>query len=278
MNYRKAIGGSFAAIIALVIAQILSQAVARILLLVKLPVSICNIIAGILYAVLAFLLLKVLIEKLYRLKISDFGIPKFYIKVKWILVAVLLPVVIKGIYLLFIQGEFVSSEMSNGQIFETLSAGIFFTGIAAGFVEEMVFRGIIFHFIAKAWNIKAAILVPSVLFGVVHILGAGYSFGNCLLVVLAGTMVGIMFSLIMLESGSIWNSGIVHAIWNVIIIGGGLAIGEKADKYSIMTYVLKTKSFAITGGTFGIEASVVALIGYVAVSAIALVMIRNKKQ
>lgn len=61
-------------------------------------------------------------------------------------------------------------------------------------------------------------------------------------------------------------------------IGGGLAIGEKADKYSVMTYVLKTKSFAITGGTFGIEASVVALIGYVAVSAMALVMIRNKKE
>ncbi len=53
-------------------------------------------------------------------------------------------------------------------------------------------------------------------------------------------MVGIMFSLIMLESGSIWNSGIV---WNVVIIGGGLAIGEKADKYSVMTYVLKTKFF-----------------------------------
>ena len=51
--------------------------------------------------------------------------------------------------------------------------------------------------------------------------------GSCLLVIIAGTMVGVMFSMIVIESGSVWNSGIVHAIWNVVIIGGGLAIGEK---------------------------------------------------
>lgn len=41
-----------------------------------------------------------------------------------------------------------------------------------------------------------------------------------LLVALAGTLSGIMFSLIAVKSGSVWNSGIVHAIWNIIIVGG----------------------------------------------------------
>ena len=57
-----------------------------------------------------------------------------------------------------------------------------------------------------------------------------FSVGSCLLVILAGTMVGVMFSLIAIESGSVWNSGVVHAAWNIVIIGGGLAIGEKADE------------------------------------------------
>ena len=74
-----------------------------------------------------------------------------------------------------------------------------------------------------------------------------------MLVLLAGTMVGIMFSMIALESGSVWNSGIVHAIWNIVIIGGGLSINQTADENSVMTYVLKSKSFAFTGGEFGIE-------------------------
>lgn len=57
-------------------------------------------------------------------------------------------------------------------------AGIFYIGIAAGFMEEMVFRGLILNCIKKAWNEKAAIIIPSVLFGFVHVLGQGYLSGK----------------------------------------------------------------------------------------------------
>ena len=167
--------------------------------------------------------------------------------------------------------------MNNSEIFSTLSAGIVFTGIAAGFVEEMVFRGIILNLLKSRWNTLVAVLVPSVLFGFVHILGMNFSIGSCLLVLLAGTMVGIMFSMIALESGSVWNSGIVHAIWNIVIIGGGLSINQTADEYSVMTYVLKSKSFAFTGGEFGIESSVVSLLGYIVVTLIAIYMMKRAK-
>ena len=62
-----------------------------------------------------------------------------------------------------------------------------------------------------------------------------------------------------------------------MIIGGGLVIGEKMDKYSIMTYVLNSKDFAITGGKFGIESSVISLFGYIIVAGIAFFMIRSRK-
>ena len=87
-----------------------------------------------------------------------------------------------------------------------------------------------------------------------------------------------MFSMIAIESGSVWNSGIVHAIWNIVIIGGGLAIGEKMDPYSVMTYVLDSKVFAITGGEFGIESSVISLIGYIIVAGIAFIMIKSNRK
>lgn len=75
-----------------------------------------------------------------------------------------------------------------------------------------------------------------------------------------------------------WNSGIVHAVWNIVIIGGGLAVSENVDTYSVMTYVLNTKAFAITGGEFGIEASVISLAGYIIVAEIALIMIKSGKK
>ncbi len=278
MDIKKAIGGSFAAIFILIIAQLAAQLIANVFTFIKLPYGVCNILAGIIYAGLAYIMLKIFLDKVMKLPASEFGMPAFKIKIKWILIAVLLPFVIKGSYLLFFKGEYVSSNMNGNEIFNTLSAGIAFTGIAAGFVEEMVFRGVILNLLKKKWNSRVAVLLPSILFGVVHVLGMEFSLGSCLVVILAGTMVGIMFSMIALESGSIWNSGMVHAVWNIVMIGGGLAISGKADEYSVMTYVLNSKSFAVTGGEFGIESSVLSLTGYIIVTCIAFVMLKAGKK
>ena len=205
MSTKKVIGGSVAAIVILIIAQLAAQLAASALNLIKIPDGICNIIAGIFYVGLTYVILKIYIEKVIRLPISDFGMPVFHIKRKWILIAILLPLLVKGSYLLFFQGAYVSSHMNGKQIFRTLSAGI-------------------------------------------------------------------MFSMIAIESDSVWNSGIVHAIWNIIMIGGGLAIGQKADQFSVMTYVLDAKSFAVTGGEFGMEASVISLVGYIIVTCVAFGM------
>ena len=273
MSTKKAIGISFVAIFILIIAQIIAQVIASVFVIIKIPYGICNIIAGIIYVGLTYLILKMFISKIVKLPVSDFGMPKFEIKIRWILIAVLLPFVIKGSYLLIFNGKYVSSNMNGNQMFITLSAGVAFTGIAAGFVEEMVFRGVILNALKKRWNMKVAVIVPSMLFGIVHVLGQDFSIGSCLLVIIAGTMVGVMFSMIAIESGSVWNSGIVHAI-----IGGGLAIGEKMDPYSVMTYVLDSKVFAITGGEFGIESSVISLIGYIIVAGIAFIMIKSNRK
>ncbi|MBD5521637.1 MAG: CPBP family intramembrane metalloprotease [Lachnospiraceae bacterium] len=274
MKTNKVIIGSIAAIFVLVFSQIGAQLIASVFYLTGISIGICNIIAGVIYISLAYFLLNVLVRKFLK---TDIRILRITVNVKWIIVAIALPVIVKGIFLL-LPGEFVSSGMDKNQIFTILSAGIVFTGIAAGLVEEMVFRGVIMSLIRERWSTKAAILVPSVLFASMHLIGMNFSVHSCILVLAAGTMVGIMFSMIAIESDSVWNSGIVHSIWNIIIIGGGLGIGEKANEYSVMTYVLDSKSFAITGGEFGIEASVIALIGYIVVTLIAFVMIKRRTE
>lgn len=277
MSIKKAIGGSLGAIVILLVTNVVAQLLAQVLALIKIPDGICNIIAGILYVGLAFVCLKVFAEKLLKLKVETLGMPRFSLKIRWILVAILLPVLVVAVYLLFFAGEYVSSGMDGKQIFTTLSSGIAFVGIAAGFVEEMVFRGVILNLLKSKWNLKVAVLVPSVLFGVAHIIGMDFSPISCLLVLVAGTMVGIMFSMIAIESGSVWNSAVVHAMWNIIICGGGLAIGQELDEYSVMTYVLQSKSFVLTGGEFGVESSIIALCGYGIVALFAIFLMKHKK-
>lgn len=278
VSSKKAIGGSIAAILVLLVSQVVAQLLASVLVIIKIPTGICNIVAGVLYFVFTYFLLKVLMSKILKLNMADYGFAKIGLKFKWCLIAIVLPLIVTGVYLLFFQGKFVPSDMNGNQIFTTLSAGIAFTGIAAGFVEEMVFRGVILNLLKERWNIWIAVIVPSVLFGLVHVIGMDFSLGSCLLVILAGTMVGIMFSLIEIESGSVWNNGLVHAIWNIVIIGGGLSIGEEADSYSVLSYVLDSKAFAITGGEFGVESSVIALIAYIVVAVFAFVMIKKKRK
>lgn len=274
MKTGKVVLGIVGSILILVLSQIAAQILANILVVIHIPTAVCNIMAGVLYAVFAYLLLKVFAEKMLKLWLSELGIPKLKVNAKWLLVAFVLPLLVTGIFFLF-PGDLQKGAMDLPEAAATICAGIFFTGIAAGIVEEMVFRGFIMNLLDQKFDRKIAILIPSLLFGLVHIIGMDFSILSCLQVLIAGTFVGIMFSLITLEQHSIWNSAVVHGLWNIIILGGFLSIGESPDEYSVFSYILKTRSFAVTGGEFGIESSVIAILGYVIVTLIAYISIRK---
>ena len=255
----------------------MSQLAASVLVLIKIPEAICNVVAGVLYIVFAYCFIRLLCEKYIKEEMSNFNIPKFKIDVKWFVVAIALPILVSAFYLIFVDGGFERNEITLASKLNLLSAGVFFTGFGAGIVEEMVFRGVMMSAIEKRYNKRIAIIIPSLLFGIVHIIGMDFDFLSCVLVVAAGTMVGIMFSLIASETKSIWNSAVVHAFWNIVILGGFIWIGTEFDEYSLCSYVLESKSFVLTGGEFGIESSLVAVIGYCLVCVLACLPRERKK-
>lgn len=73
---------------------------------------------------------------------------------------------------------------------------------------------------------------------------------------------GILFSFIVYESGSVWNAVIMHGVWNLVINGGILHIGASASDTAIFNYVLDSKLSLLTGGDLGVEASLDAMIAY----------------
>lgn len=268
MTTGKVIGGSLGAIVILLISQLSSQVIAVLLNQLVLSAIICNIIASILYFVFSYVLLKLFAEKALKLPLAKLGIPAFHIHRKWLVIAILLSSIVTGIYFLF-PGQLTSSGLTRIAAASAIATGICWVGIAAGFVEEMVFRGFILNLLDMKWGKKIAVFVPSVLFGLVHILGMDFSLLSCVLVLAAGTCVGIMFSMIQQAHNSIWNSGIVHAIWNIITTSGILAVSSTVDPHSVWTYVLETDNFVLTGGEFGIESSIIAVVGYLIVTAFA---------
>ena len=94
----------------------------------------------------------------------------------------------------------------------------------------------------------------------------------------AGTIVGILFSLIACESGSIWNSALVHGVWNAALLGGILHIGSAANSASINNFFQTEAPFLLSGGDFGIEASVLAIAPYLLGILLAAVLLHRKNK
>ena len=220
-----------------------------------------------------FLLLWLCIYKMFHLKFDDFGINLHF---KWwsIVAAILIPAYMVVVYL--IVGNLTVNHHSAGEtvllVFNSLTLGL-----QSGFLEEILFRGIFMKTLENRWNKTVSIIAPSLFFSLVHIPSmSSFSVVGILVLIVAGTMVGVMFSMAAYRGNSIANSAIIHAIWNFTLISNIFNIVPEGAGLtnSIFTITLPTNNIFITGAEFGIEASIFAILAYVVVS---LILMPKKK-
>ena len=253
----KTVTGIIAAIFILIAAQSLALSIGEIPLNLGVPGAVCNIVISILY--IGFVLggTAFLCRKYFGCRMTEMRMPRLRVKLIWLVTAVLMPAAVLVICMVA-GGHWEVNTFSEEDTALILTSGILFYGLAAGTVEEMVFRGLIMGILERRFGIKAAVIAPSVLFGALHIIGRDMDFVSTVQLLIAGSIVGILFSLIAYESGSVWNSAIVHGVWNMAVIGGILHIGSSAEESAIFNFVLDNKGFLVSGGDYGIEASAVA--------------------
>lgn len=232
-----------------------------------------NGISAVLYPVFALLGLWALCRFGLKESLGACRIAPFRLRPVWCVSAFLLPGLVCGTYLL-LPGTWVQAQDPPG-VGVMVTSGILFMGFAAAIVEEAVFRGVIMTALERRWGRAAAVLLPSVLFGGVHIIGSDLSPLSMLQLVLAGTAVGVLFSLVALESGNIWNGALIHAVWNSALLCL-LHIGPQADPGAFFNYVPASSSFLLTGGEYGVEASLISLAGYLLFAGLAWGLIRKR--
>lgn len=264
------------AIIVLVVAQLIALFVGELVSMIGAPKVLEPIIDAILYPLLSFGGLKLIVGKRNNFSLKKYRIDKPQFKWYWIVIAMLLPVTVVIAFVMF-GGLWVVNDVPVYDKVVIIVFGVLYYSIAAGIVEEMVFRGIIMGTLEQEYNLKVAVLMPSILFGLVHIIGNELSILSAIQLVIAGTFVGIMFSLIEYESGNFWNNAIVHALWNMSTIGL-CHIGFEADENSVFTLIINLKSTVISGGDFGVESSIISVVGYTIVIILALYLICKTKK
>ena len=256
------------AIAVLVAAQTLALLLGEILLGAGVPGPACNVLTAVLYVLFALGGAALLCRFVLHLPLAALRIGRLRIRPVWALAAFALPALVLAGAILA-GGRWEVHRFDAQTVWLTVTGGVFYYGLAAGIVEEVIFRGVILGCLERRWNREIAVLVPSVLF---------LDLPSTVQLLVAGTIVGILFSLIACESGSIWNSALVHGVWNAALLGGILHIGSAADSASMYNFVLTDASFLLSGGDFGIEASVLAIAPYLLGILLAAVLLHRKNK
>jgi membrane protease YdiL (CAAX protease family) len=240
-----------------------------------LPAFLVYIINGLLTIVLMYFLLKLFAEKVLKFSMEELNMPKFKVKSTWVTIGFILPILLIGIFFFGCRGEFRILKTDSAAILESFCYDVFPGALTPGFVEEMLCRSFWMTLLTKRFGVKTGVIVPSLIFASMHLFGRSLSPASFLMLMAGGTAVGIMFSMITLAEHSIWNSAIIHSIWD-FFMGGILIINLEPERHELFARSLTTKNLLISGGEFGVDVSIISIIAFVIVSWYAYTLIKKK--
>jgi uncharacterized protein len=133
----------------------------------------------------------------------------------------------------------------------------FLLALLAGIVEEILFRGLLFRLFSKILGTWGALLVTSALFGLAHAANPGATVSSSLAIALeAGILLGSAYA----TTSRLWLPIGLHVGWNFT---EGSLFGMTLSGNDVGTGLLRgslSGSQILTGGAFGPEASIIAVI------------------
>ena len=153
--------------------------------------------------------------------------------------------------------------LATGNLWNGLAVNDSLAGVACrivcmlcvGFLEEMIFRGFLFKAMAKD-NVKPAIIISSVTFGIGHLLnlfnGSGMDLVNNLIQISFAVAVGFLLVTIFYRSGSLLPCIMTHAAINTLgtFANGAAFTVEKQIIHSLVMIALAVAYTLILTRTF----------------------------
>jgi membrane protease YdiL (CAAX protease family) len=137
--------------------------------------------------------------------------------------------------------------------------GALFGAFVSGFVQELIFRAVIYR-ITEAWlGTWWAVAISAIVFGLIHLTSAGATLYSALAVALqAGVLLAAAYAL----THRLWMALGIHMAWDFAndgIFGVGLAGQTGQSLHGVLQASLKGPDL-FTGGVFGVETSIVSVI------------------
>lgn len=146
-------------------------------------------------------------------------------------------------------------------------------GVMSGIVEEILARAIVFRITEEWFGSWIALVLSAALFGFAHAANPGATIASSVAIALeAGVLLAAAFML----TRRLWLAAGIHAAWNFtqsgifgIAVSGGLGEGLLLPEIAGPEW--------LTGGAFGVEASVVAVFFCMAAAVVVLIRAIRRK-
>ena len=144
--------------------------------------------------------------------------------------------------------------------------------IAAAMVEELTFRGYPLHRLMEAVGTPAAVAITSLLFGFAHLRNPHASLWGAV----NTAEIGVLLAIAYVRTRSLWLPWGIHFGWNLALgMGYGLVVSGYSEFSSAVAGSLAGPSW-LTGGEYGIEASVTATLVNLAGIFVLLLLVKQR--
>jgi membrane protease YdiL (CAAX protease family) len=142
-------------------------------------------------------------------------------------------------------------------------------GVASGVFEELIFRAIVLRLLMRAFGIWPALALSAALFGALHLSNPN---ATPVAAVAIAVEAGLMLAAFYLLTGRLWMSIGVHAAWNFTQgwIWGARVSGIPVQESLYLSAPKPGAPDWLSGGAFGPEASVPAMVIGTAVAVLVL--------
>ena len=135
-------------------------------------------------------------------------------------------------------------------------AGSLMVGLVPAFLEEIIFRALIFRLLQEWLGSWVALWVSGLLFGLVHIVNPGATLWSSLAIGLeAGVLLGAAYML----TRTLWLAIGIHFAWNFSQSGLYGLPSSGIQTTGLVTAQMSGPEI-LTGGSFGIESSILAVV------------------
>jgi len=141
--------------------------------------------------------------------------------------------------------------------------------LSSGVFEELLFRGVLFRIVEERMGSWISLVVSSLVFGLLHLMNPTATLMGALFI---SVEAGVLLAAAYMLTRRLWMSMGFHVAWNYTQSGvfSGIVSGGDTDPGFIKPVI--DGPALLTGGTFGVESSVIAFVLCTATGVILLSM------